>query len=423
MALSRNKIIFGIIILVLLVLNVVFTRNALTAPYPGHNDFMSRWEGARSYWVEGLNPYGEEASLNIQERIYGQAATETQDPGFFAYPLYTVFLLLPIIFTSYAWASAIWMVLLEVCLVVSLILIINHFGWRPPLLLLAALMLWTLFSYFPARGLLLGQPGLLVYFCEVFVIWALARQRDRWAGVLLAISTIKPQMGYLLVPFLLLWAMRQKRWQFLGAFLLSFGVLMAASFALVPTWMADWLAQVSVYTSYTQIGGPVWVIANGPWLGINAVTGLWEVTGGFGRLIEVLIAGSVYLYLMRLWYQVLWQKQHARFMWTVMMTLTITHLVAPRTASPHFVVFIIPLVFYLREISRRFGQGRGTLYAVIMLAALFVYGWAHFLLTVDGVFEHPTIYLPIPILFFSLLIFTRQWWWNDTTDRFQTATA
>jgi hypothetical protein len=110
---SVRVLVFAVVIGLVLIGMVILTHNNLTVLYPGHNDFMSRWEGARSYWVDGLNPYGDEASLNIQERIYGRAVVDDEDPGFFAYPFYTAFLVLPLVFTTYAWASAVWMVLLE----------------------------------------------------------------------------------------------------------------------------------------------------------------------------------------------------------------------------------------------------------------------------------------------------------------------
>lgn len=417
--LNRQHIILGVVVVILFIGATIATHNIFTQPYPGHNDFLSRWEGARSYWVDGLNPYGAEASLNIQERIYGRAVTETEDPGFFAYPFYTNFLLYPIVHTSYAWASAIWMVLLEACLIGALFLLLNHFRWRPNALLLAWLILWTLLSYFPARGLLLGQPGHLVYFLEVLAIWALARRYDGVAGVALALSTIKPQMGYLIVPFLLLWGLREQRWRFVGAFVGAFGALMLASFLLLPTWLGDWLSQVALYPSYTQIGGPVWVVAHYAWLGIDSATGLWQVQGGFGDVIELMLSVLLYGFMVWTWYGVLIQRRHERLMWTIVMTLTITHLVAPRTASPHFVVFMIPLVFYFRWLTTRYRRKGGTWGVALILLALFVLQWAHFLLTVEGEFEHPTIYLPTPFIMLALLWLTRQMWWRDPRDLFQ----
>ncbi len=99
------------ILLVLLIGNVVATHNALTEPYPGHNDYLTIWEAGRSFWRDGLNPYDEATTINIQTRIYGRPATEDEFPNYYAYPLYTLGFMLPFIFVSYAWASAIWMVL------------------------------------------------------------------------------------------------------------------------------------------------------------------------------------------------------------------------------------------------------------------------------------------------------------------------
>jgi hypothetical protein len=54
--------IVGLILALLLAGNVIATHNAVTEPHPGHNDFMSRWEGARALLRDGLNPYSDEVS-------------------------------------------------------------------------------------------------------------------------------------------------------------------------------------------------------------------------------------------------------------------------------------------------------------------------------------------------------------------------
>jgi hypothetical protein len=247
--------------------NVVVTHEVLTAPYPGHNDFMSRWEGARSFWVDGLNPYGDEASLNIQRRIYGRAAIGNEATGLFAYPFYIVFFLWPLAYLPYAWAAAIWVVLLEACLIVALLLIIDMSRWRPPLWVKAVLLLWTILIYFGARGLLLGQVGIVVYLFQAVALWALVKEHDSLAGVALALSTLKPQMAFLLVPFLLLWALRVRRRKVVVAFGLAFGFLLLASFLFLPSWLGDWVAQVRLYPQYTaaaypDTGSPVWIVFN-----------------------------------------------------------------------------------------------------------------------------------------------------------------
>ena len=397
-AVVRRWGMWGVVALLGLLLagNVMATHDVLTAPHPGHNDFMSRWEGARSYWRDGLNPYGEAASANIQQRIYGRMAAAGEDPGYFAYPFYTVFVLLPLVFTTYAWAAAIWMVVLEAGLIAATVMLLDLYGWRPRPGLLGVLLLWTLANYYAARGLLLGQPGLLVYGLHALALWALARRRDALGGVALALSTIKPQMGFLLIPFLLLAGLSLRRWRFLAAFAGAGAVLAGLSFALVPTWLGDWLAQIERYPSYTALGAPVWIVTR-HYLGLGAPaewaanTALWA-----------LLAWA--------WAMVLWRGRSERFGWTVMLTLTVTHLSAMRTATPHYVVFTIPLLFYLRDLTHR--QRNGARFAAAILLALLVIPWAHFMLTVEGEFEHPTLYLPVPFGMLVLLWFSRRKWWT-----------
>lgn len=397
----RNRLhvlVSAMILVALFVVNVIATHNVLTEPYPGHNDFLSRWEGARSFWREGLNPYDSEASLNIQQRIYGRPAVEDEDPGYFAYPFYVVFLLVPLVYTSYAWASAIWMVLLEAALVAALFLLLDLFEWRPRPWQLGMLLLWALTNYYAARGLLLGQPGHAVYFLQVLTFWALAKGYDRLAGTAMALSTSKPQMVFLIVPILLVWAWRARRWELIGAFSAVWGGLMAASFIVEPAWLGDWLDQLQRYPSYTDIGAPVWIVMQ-YYLGLGAA-GEWTV--------NVVLWGV----LVWVWYGVLAQGRTERFDWALMLTLTVTHLSALRTATPHFVVFTIPLIFYFKYLGR---QRAYQVWFVLVVLALLILPWTQFLLTVEGDFEDASMYLPLSFGMFFLLWLTRRRWWQGVS--------
>jgi len=385
---------FAALIVVLLIINVIFTHNLFTAPFPGHNDFMSRWEGARSFWIDGLDPYGEQASLNIQGRIYGRPAEPNEDPGYFAYPFYTVLIVAPFVLTDYAWASAVWMVLLEVCLIGALLLNLSILKWRPHSFLLTILVLWAIFDYFAMRGLLLGQPGIVVYVLEVAAIWALVYKRDGIGGVALALSTLKPQMGFFIVPLILLFVLREQRWRYLGAFAVTFGGLMLASFALLPSWFGDWLGQVSIYTTYTAIGSPVWIVTQ-YYLGLGDAA---EYT-----VIAVLVATMLFA-----WYHVIFQRKTERLLWTVALTLTVTHLIAVRTATTHYVVFTLPILYCIRALSRTRLAWSAYLTPFVLVGIT----WVHFVTTVQGEFEHPTLYLPLPFITLVVLIVTRKQWWR-----------
>lgn len=391
---------FGILAVVL-VANVIATYAVFTQPFPGRNDFYSRWEGARSFWQDGVSPYSDEASLNIQMGIYGRPVIENEDPGFFVYPFYTVFLVGPTTMVEYALADAIWLVLLEVCLIAAILLLLNLYNLKLPVWLLIGAILWSLMDYFPSRGLFLGQPSHVVYVLQILTIWAVFRKQVSLAGVALAISTFKPQMGYLFVPFLLLWAVRENRWRFVGTFGVTFGALMLASFALQPDWFGAWLDQVRQYPEYTaaaypDTGSPVWIIT--------------RYYLGLGSAVELLVSVVLVLPIIWAWYGVLVERREDRLLWTISLTLVITHLVALRTATPHFAVFNLIIVFYLKQLSVRYGNWA----VALTLFGLFVFSWAHFLITVQGrnTLEHPTLFLPLPFVLYGLLWLTRKMWWE-----------
>ena len=406
---SRNtgpptaRIILALMLMALLVVNVIVTHNLITEPAPGHNDFMSRWEGARSFFIDGLSPYSDEASLNIQKRIFGRAVEAGEDPGLFVYPFYTALLIAPTVFVSYPWASAIWMVVLEVCLVAALLLLLDLYRWRPRPITIALLILWSLGDYYAARGLLLGQPSHVVYLMQIIAIWGLFKSRDGLAGAALAISTIKPQMGYLFVPFLLLWALRARRWRFIGMFTGVFGVLMLISFILEPAWFGDWLAQVRLYPQYTSVaypdtGSPVWIIMQ-HYLGLGHV-GEWALN----LVILVPMAWA--------WFTVLVQRRDERLLWAIVVTLMAGHMVALRTATPHYVVFNLAIFFYLAHLSRR----RKSLSIAAIMAGSFILTWLLFIITVQGrdTLEHPLLFLPLPIILYVLVWVTRGLWWHES---------
>jgi hypothetical protein len=181
-----------------------------------------------------------------------------------------------------------------------------------------------------------------------------------------------------------------RRWRFVVAFGLSFAVLMGVSFLLQPSWLGDWLAQVQIYSSYTALGSPVWIVTE-YYLGLGTV-GEWAVNLLF------------YGWMLWAWGGLLLREQHERFWWVVALTLTVTHLVAPRTATPHYVVFILPLLFYFSRMK--------SLWVVLTLLVLFLLPWIHFVQTVEGEFEHPTVYLPLPFIIAALLWLTRRAWWQ-----------
>lgn len=384
----------GMIGALMLLLAVIGTHQLYTARYAAQNDFLPRWEGARGFWQEGLSPYSAQTTAAIQRMVFGRAARAGEDLSLFVYPFYTVFVVAPLVWLPYSWAAAAAIVLLAVCLLVGLFLCLDMLRWRVPPLLLGALLLFSLMNYYAARGLFLGQLAHVVYALQMLGLWALLKRRDRLAGAALALATLKPQMSVLLVPFLLLWGLRTRRWHFVGAWVTAWGVLMVASFALLPTWLGDWLAQVQLYPSYTRDGSPVHILT-------QKLLGLGDVGEG---VVNALLGGA----LLWLWWDVLGRGRRERTLWVVAMTLIITHLIVLKTATPHFVVFTLPFLFALQLLVARFGVWS----ALIVLGAVFVAVWWHFLATLTGNLEDLSLFLPAPFAMLAVTWATRRAWWT-----------
>ena len=391
---SRRELIVVVLLLCLLfALDVYAVHSVFTSRYPGANDFYSRWKGAELFWREGLDPYSDEATLAIQEGIYGRPAQPDEDPGPFAYPFYTVFLLAPLAPLSYAWAEAIWLVILQFSLISGVLLCLGLVDWRLPRWLVVLTALWAVAFYHSARTLFLGQFAGLVFLWTAGALLALKTRRDVVAGILLALTTIKPQMSFLLIPALLIWGVGRRRWRFLGSFGGTMALLLGVSFVVLPTWLSEFVAQVLRYPSYTAIGSPVWIVAHHylPWLG----------TPG-----EVAISAILLLYLLiECWRLPRVEAGSERFLWLAGLVLLITNLVALRTATTNYVVLYIPLYFALQVAADRSRRAHLwlTLFYVLSGAAL----WVLFLATVTGDYEHPIMYLPLPLGLLLFLVWAR----------------
>jgi hypothetical protein len=396
---SQGLLVLGAAIILVLGMNIYSTYTFLTSRVPGHNDFLSRWEGARSFWIDGNSPYSDEASLNIQTMIYGRPALDGEDASLFVYPFFTVFLLWPLTYVSYAWAAAIWMVILEALLVAALLLICHMVGWRPRPLMFTMLIIWTLIYYPAARGLMLGQPGHLVYFLEIVALWGLYKGQGRLAGAALALSTIKPQMGILLIPFLLLWGLRNRNWPFLGAFAVTGLALAALSFLFLPDWVYGWLYQVRLYPTYTDVGSPIETVV--------------EVFLGLSPLITQALSLGLVGAMLFCWYTVLVQRRDERFLWVVTLTLITTSLAMPRVSTPQYITFSVLMVVVGLDFIRRRVRPYAGLWMALVLVALLVLPWAHFLMTIEGSQEHISLYVPLPFVALALMWLTRRMWWRD----------
>lgn len=384
-----------LVLLTLVALTEVNYRFALANP--GGNDFLARWMGAHMWLKEGLSPYNERVSLASQVAIYGRPADagRGEDIAHFVYPLFSMLFFAPFGLFDYPLARALWMTLLEIALValVPLSLRLANYPARGKTLL--AWVLFSILGYIGVRTIVLGQFAGLNALLIVASLVLICNHRDLAAGLVLALTTSKPQMTFLLLPWVLLWASSTRRWRLVGGLLGGLAGLMLGSLALIPTWPQQFLHQLMEYPTYTNRIGST----------LSIVAGLFPT---LETPLNLLLHTGFAFFLGFAWWQA-WGKGWPDFLYAALLTLVITNLIAPRTATPHYAALLpaVFLIFHAMEARR----GRWGTYAVWGWALLlFVGHWVLFLTTLVGDMESAWMYLPLPIFCLVGLLWARRWW-------------
>ncbi len=394
---------------------------AFTSRWQGGSDFFPRWSGAQMLFLEGKSPYSLEATQRTQRALYnGRLAREDEDQVAFAYPIYAVYFVAPLIFLSYAQALAVWMVMLQFALCAMLGLCMSLYGWRPAAWLTAATGLWMILNYNSGEAIIVGQLGVIVALMVTLALWSLHAGRDWWAGAFLALSTIKPQMVFLIIPLLLLWSLTKRRWGVALGFGLAMIALAGSGWLLVPDWIVQSIAGMQQYARYTAYGGPSWLLTEYyfPFLGRPANIALtlalvgylawqWRAVWGLHmagrgmRIPQSEISGA----------ECGRPSAWPSLWWVTGLTLIVTQLIAPHTATANYVILYIPVLFAFSVLDRQFRFGRWYILA-FELGSLVGF-WTLFALTVvperggNLPQEDPIMYLPLPLLLLLAFILGR----------------
>lgn len=388
----RMWLLAGLLIGMLFALESVAVHAFFTTRFPGISDFYSRWAGARALLLEGRDPYSIEVTTEIQA-VIGVDPLRTGKGGF-AYPLYVLFLFWPLVYLPYDWVQAIWMVMLQWVTVATVAGLLRLERWRPSSVGLAGLFLGTLFLYPVARTIFLGQFTLHVTLFLVAALWALQRGRDGWAGVCLAATSIKPQMIVLVVPWLVLWAVGRRRWRLVGGLLAGGMLLSLAALFFFPRWPVSFLEDVLRYSRVAGGRNPLTVLIGLVWPG-----GPEAVCYG--------LAGLLLLAMLVAWRRG-WRDDGEFFIQATHWTITIGLLVLFQTGTTNHVMLLIPLFAWLRRALKRWDRW----WVVIGVIGLLVALWVLFLNTINGNWENPVMFLPLPLLSLAVLvgIEAHHWW-------------
>lgn len=316
-------------------------------------DLYPRWVGTRELLLNGRNPYSPEVSHEIQMAFYGHPIvqsydkpdSEILDEQRFAYPVYVVFLLAPVAHVDFArlqeWAPLV----LGALIALSVWLWMGVLQWRPSPVFVGAVVLFVLSSPQVAQGMRLRQFGLLVAFLLALASWCVVRQRYLVAGILLAISTIKPQMVPLCLLWFLIWTLGdwKKRWPLAAGFGVVLAALIGAGEWLLPGWPRDFIEGVIAYRKYFH------PLSTSP---LRLILGDW-----MGGALSVLAVAALLGYS---WNRRRLAADSREFAHTLGLFLVASTLVLPLLVPDNHVLIVLPVLMLLREWSEFPRWGRAA---------------------------------------------------------------
>lgn len=298
------------------------------------SDLYPRWLGARELLLRGRNPYSPELTREIQAGYYGRALDparpgDPKDEQGFAYPAYVVFLLAPTVTLPFEGVKVGFKWLLIGLGAASVLLWFQVLEWRPPpleTLIFIVLML----GWFPTvQGIKLQQLSLLVAGLIAVAGSCLVKGRLFLAGGLLALATIKPQLAWPIVLWLVVWAV--SAWGSRRRFVFGFGLMMVfllmGAEVVLPGWQRMFLVAIGQYHRYTQ----------------NQSVLVWMFGVVFGRILEAI---AVVTCAACVWRTRRAPAASAEFGRSTALVLALTVLIVPMFA-PYNQVLLVPTILFL----------------------------------------------------------------------------
>ncbi len=391
---KKNYIILALLIMALIVLlffaNYTFAKNS-----PGGTDFLYRWLPTRLVFFKGYeNPYSDEIEYQVELVHHGHAHQEDETPGIFAYPYYTMAVFLPFAFTeNFLLARTAWMTLMELAHIAIILISLKITEYKPTKSILIALIFFSLFSAEFLQALVDGNPSSLAALFAVLSLFSIKKKSDRWAGIFLALSTIKPQLVILFFILIWLWAFFKKRWEIISSSLITLAILFGTSFILQPSWLAEFFKDVTTYTGVASPSTP------------RAILNYWMPASSANIIAWGLTIFSIFV-LYKIW-KPSFNKGFSALFWASSFTFVIMPFTGITSAKSNYIAMIPAVILLLQYANEKLNKNDTLLSAFlwlwIFLSWLFFYAGRNWVLGENLIYF--VDFYPLPILLLTLYLF------------------
>ena len=350
------------------------------------SDLYPRWLGARELLLRGRDPYGNDVTREIQAGYYGRPLDpnrpfDPKDQQAFAYPLYVVFILAPMIAMPFGIVQRIFLLLLIALTVASVPLWLHVMRWRISLRWQLVWIILVVGSFPAIQAFKLQQLTLLVAALLAASFASIVRRRLVLAGILLALASIKPQLVVLVGLWLLIWISGnwRERQKLFWSGLLSMAILIGSGELLLPGWIHEFRAATSSYYQYTGGGRSVLDVA---------------LTPVGGRVAVAILVTVLMVWLWRLRRE---GEQSPAFQWSLGAVQATTLVMIPMFA-PYNQVLLAPCVMLIaKAIQDVWRANRMSRFFVLLTGTAIAWPWV------------ATLTLAIALIWLPLITVQQAW--------------
>jgi len=249
-----------IVILMLFTLVGMFFGNlAFVRADHGGLDLFAHWQGARALIYDGINPYTEPA-VELIESGLRELAQDSGGDYRFVYPLFSLIFLAPVSLVSeFIIARAIWMTILEAMALLSGYLIAGWMSRKRTLWLTLFVMLALFFNFVVLSTIENGSLTMIGLTAIMGAIHFLVERKDESAGLVLAISLVKPDLALPVLAILVIWIFVNRRFTVLVWLLGSLALLIGFTMVFIPSWPLNYLSSVIEYSARNPVRVETWL--------------------------------------------------------------------------------------------------------------------------------------------------------------------
>lgn len=389
-----------IIVFILAILVGMFFGNlAYVRANPGGLDFFAHWQGTRVFINQGINPYSDQAAELIVSGVR-EIAPDSVGNYRFVYPLFSLLFLTPVsLITDFTIARAVWMTILEALILLSGYLVAGWSSRRRAVWLTLFVMLALLGNFVILRAIEIGSLTIIGLAAIIGTIHFLVERKDASAGLLLALSLVKPDMVLPALLILVIWVIVNRRYTVLVWLLGTFGLLVGFSMVLIPSWPGNYLTNLIEYSARNPVRIDAWLST--------------------ALEIRLLIVKNLSIALVVIfeWFLIK-HKGSKRFLWLCAVLLAVLPWIGGQTVLEHTVTIYAAALIGLGLLFSI--QRRGSPFGFVILALLFTAtGWLFSGTLIPGISEQwqsTWLQIVLPLTALGILYWSR--WWVIRQEKF-----